>query len=201
MLHTGGSRLLAARGAGASTHWQRATDHPATALAALALRLYLASIWLRFGLAKIDAGWLTSNPLRPLVQLVADGATHPWLAVYEPLARSVLDSGVDRLLAAAFPLTELAIAGALATGILLRPAAMLATVINFNLVLAGLSAWRFDGRIIALQLLLLALGAAATRYGLPALRRRARGPSSRVPALRPTVFATPRWASRHRRAA
>ncbi|HVE79572.1 MAG TPA: hypothetical protein VNA89_11945, partial [Gemmatimonadaceae bacterium] len=190
MSHTGGARPSRWRSRnGPSVLWRRTTSHPATGMLAVAVRAYLAYVWLRFGLGKIETGWLTSNPLRPLVRLVADGQSHAWLAVYEPLARWVLDAGADRLLAAAFPLAELAIAAALATGVLVRPAAALATLINLNLVLAGLSPWRFDGRIIALQLALLAVGMAATRYGVRSLRPLLRLALHRTPAMRPTVLA------------
>ena len=143
----------------------------AIALLALALRLYLAFVWIRYGLGKIEAGWLTSNPLGGLIEVVAKGYTNAWLPIYEPLARWALSLGIDSVLAIAFPLTELAIGLALITGVLLRPALWVATCINLNLVLSGLAPWTFDGRVIALQLFLLALGAAAGRYGVRSLAR------------------------------
>ncbi|HJU68288.1 MAG TPA: FAD-dependent oxidoreductase [Gemmatimonadaceae bacterium] len=138
----------------------------ATALLALAMRVYLAFVWIRFGLGKIETGWLTSNPLRPLVDLVAKGYTNALLPIYEPLARWALTLGIDSALSIAFPIIELTIALALITGVALRPMLLVATFINLNLVLSGLAPWTFDSRVIALQLLLLAMGAVASRYGL-----------------------------------
>ena len=43
------------------------------ALGALVLRLYLASLWFRFGMAKIEGGWLTANPVRGLLTVVRAG--------------------------------------------------------------------------------------------------------------------------------
>jgi NADH dehydrogenase len=141
----------------------------ATALLALGVRLYLAFVWLRFGIGKIEAGWLTSNPARGLIDVVAKGYTHAWLRIYEPLAHWVLSQGIDSVIAVALPLIEVAIGLALITGALLRPALWLAMFINLNLVLSGLASWTFDGRVMALQLFLLALGAAAGRHGLRSL--------------------------------
>ena len=141
----------------------------ATALLALGVRFYLAFVWVRYGIGKIETGWLTSNPLKGLIDVVAKGYTNAWLPIYEPLARWVLALGIDSALAIAFPLTELAIGMALITGALLRPALVLAIFINLNLVLSGLAPWTFDSRVIVLQLLVLALGTAGSRYGLRSL--------------------------------
>jgi NADH dehydrogenase len=135
----------------------------ARAVLGLAIRWYLAYVWLRFGIGKIQAGWLTSNLLKPLIELVANGYTHAWLPVYALLSRAVLELRLDHVLAVAFPLTELAIAAALMTGVFLRPALWLAIFINVNLVLSGLASWQIDGRIVGLELLVLALGAAAQK--------------------------------------
>lgn len=137
----------------------------ARSLLGFALRCLLAGVWLRYGIGKIESGWLTSNPLKPLVELVANGYTNAWLPLYEPLSRWALELGLDRFLAVAFPLTELAIAGALLSGVFFRPALLLAAFINLNLILSGLAPWQIDGRIILVELLTLALGAAAGRYG------------------------------------
>ena len=144
-------------------------SHRATALLALGLRSYLAYVWLRFGLGKIKAGWLTSNLLNPLIDVVANGYTNAWLPIYQPLARAALSLGLDRALGIAFPLTEVAIAAALITALSLRRAVIAAILINLNLILAGLSPWQFDGRIILLQLIVLALGTPAGRYGWSSL--------------------------------
>ena len=143
--------------------------HRATALLALGLRSYLAYVWLRFGWGKIEAGWLTSNLIEPLIDVVANGYTNAWLPIYQPLARAALALGLDRALGIAFPLAEVAIAAALITGLSLRRAVITAILINLNLILSGLSPWQFDGRIILLQLIVLALGTSASRYGWSSL--------------------------------
>ncbi len=56
---------------------------------------------------------------------------------------------------AAIPLTELLVAAAFFSGLLLVPAAIGAVLLNLNLILSGIATWQFDGRIILLQLLLL----------------------------------------------
>ena len=177
-----------------SSAWRRTTAHPAAGMLAFVLRLLLASIWLRYAWGKIEAGWLTSNVLHPLVQIVADGQTPASLSIYSPLARWVLELGLDRVLSVAFPIAELAIAVALVTGWKVRTSALLATIINLNLVLSGLASWQLDGRIIALQLLLLAFGAAAGRYGLRPSSLRSRG--ARTPSPRTVVPSRRRGRSR-----
>lgn len=168
----------------------RIESHPLTASFGLIVRLHLASIWLQFGWGKIQSGWLTTSQLRPLIQLVADGRTNTWLDLYQPLSRWALELGIDRVLGVAFPLTELAIAAALMAGIAVRPAALMATFINLNLIFAGLSSWQYDGRIIAFQLLLLALGAAASRFGVRALASlRRRPPATPHRHSRPVLIA------------
>jgi NADH dehydrogenase len=149
--------------------------HRTAAALSLGLRFYLAYVWFRFGIGKIDSGWLTSNLLRPLVEVVANGYTNAWLPIYQPLARLTLALGLDRLLGIAFPLVELAIAAALITGIRARTALVVAILINLNLVFAGLAPWQFDGRIIGLEMLTLLLGAIASGYGLRSLISAARG--------------------------
>ena len=144
--------------------WQYVSSN-ARALLGFALRCLLAGVWLRYGIGKVESGWLTSNPLEPLVELVAYGHTNAWLPLYEPLSRWTLELGLDGLLAVAFPLTELAIAAALLSGAFVRPALVLAAFINLNLILSGLAPWQIDGRIIVAELLTLALGTAASRYG------------------------------------
>jgi NADH dehydrogenase len=149
--------------------------HRTAAALALGLRFYLAYVWFRYGIGKIESGWLTASLLRPLVEIVANGYTNAWLPIYQPLARLTLALGLDRWLGIAFPLVELAIAAALVTGIRARAALAVAILINVNLVFAGLAPWQFDGRLIGLEMLTLVLGAAVSSYGLRSLISAARG--------------------------
>ncbi len=137
----------------------------------LVLRVYLGSVWLQFGLAKVRGGWLTENPLRGLLRAVADGSTPAPLEAYRPVAGLLVEVGADRVLSVAIPLAELAVAGAFFAGVLLVPAAIGACLLNLNLILAGVASLRFDGRIILLQLLLLAAWRAAGFLGLGASLR------------------------------
>ena len=121
----------------------------------LALRIYLGSIWLQFGLTKVRAGWLTTNPMEEILSLVARGLTPTPVPAYERVAELLLALELDRVLSVAIPLLELGFAAAFFAGVLLVPAAIAATLLNLNLLLSGIATWDFDGRVIGLQLLLL----------------------------------------------
>ena len=121
----------------------------------LALRIYLGSIWLQFGLTKIRAGWLTTNPMEEILGLVARGLTPTPLPFYRRVAELLLALDADRVLSIGIPLAEIAFAAFFFAGVLLVPAAIGACLLNLNLLLSGIAAWDFDGRVIGLQLLLL----------------------------------------------
>jgi hypothetical protein len=44
----------------------------------LALRLYVGWIWIQMGLTKLQAGWLTSDPIGNLLRHVANGTIPLW---------------------------------------------------------------------------------------------------------------------------
>ena len=121
----------------------------------LGLRIYLGSAWLQFGLTKIRAGWLTGNPMEEILSLVANGLTPAPLPFYRGVAELLLALDADRIMTVAIPLLEIAFAAAFFAGVLLVPAAIGACLLNVNLVLSGVATLDFDGRFIALQLLLL----------------------------------------------
>ena len=121
----------------------------------LGLRIYLGSIWLQFGLTKIRTGWLVENPMQEILSLIARGLTPTPLPLYRRVAELLLAMEMDRVLSVAIPLLELGFAAAFFAGVLLVPAAAAASLLNLNLVLSGIATWDFDGRVIALQLLLL----------------------------------------------
>lgn len=146
---------------------------PLTSPLWLALRVYLGLVWMNFGIGKVQAGWLTSNPLRGLLTAVAEGHTPAPFGFYEHVARVMVNTGADGLLSVLIPLAEVAVAAAFFSGVLLVPAAIVAIGINVNLILAGIASVHFDGRIIALQLLLLAAWRVAGLLGLGTLVRRA----------------------------
>lgn len=120
----------------------------------LAVRLYMSYMWLMMGLTKIGAGFLTSDPIGGMLGLVATGTLPVPFAFYRPVAQMLVSLGVTPLLSHSMPFLEMAIALSFATGVLVVPAAIGATLLNINFILAGIGQIRFDGRFIAIQLLL-----------------------------------------------
>ena len=180
----------------------------AGAALALATRLYLASIWWTFGMLKIRAGWITAaspddNALRPLLELIAAGRLPSTWPVFQPIAEMLLATGLDALLVVAIPVTELALAVAFATGTAPRLAALIGIAVNLGLIAAGIGDPLLDGRVVALQLLVIATGPLAGAWGVPAIvrARRARRPRARWrrdddPCLTPGNAPTPRGGGR-----
>jgi uncharacterized membrane protein YphA (DoxX/SURF4 family) len=152
----------------------------------LGIRIYLGSIWLQFGLAKVEGGWLTGNPMHSMLDAIARGMTPAPFPEYRHVAQALLDVGADRWMSVGLPLAELAVALAFFGGILLVPAAVGASLLNLNLILSGMASWQFDGRIIALQLLLLAAWRVADYVGLARVFSRLRRRPRPVPAPAPS---------------
>jgi uncharacterized membrane protein YphA (DoxX/SURF4 family) len=138
----------------------------------LVLRLYLASVWLEFGISKVRGGWLDGGGLHGLLSAVAAGQTPAPFPFYAGLAELLVQTGMDRVLSVALPFAEVAVGLAFLTGVLIVPAAVGAIVLNLNLVLSGVASLHFDGRIIALQVLLLLAWRVAGYLGLGTLIRR-----------------------------
>lgn len=132
----------------------------------LVLRVYLASIWMHFGLAKIRGGWLRGDALDALLQAVAEGHTPAPFPFYSDVARVLVETGMAGVLSVLIPIAEVAVATAFLTGVALIPAAICAILLNTNLILAGIASINFDGRIIALQVLLLLAWRVAGYLGL-----------------------------------
>ena len=151
----------------------------------LGIRIYLGSIWLQFGLAKVEGGWLTGNPMHSMLDAIARGMTPAPFPAYRHVAQALLDVGADRWMSVGLPLAELAVALAFFSGVLLVPAAVGASLLNLNLIFSGLASWQFDGRIIALQLLLLAAWRVADYVGLAGVVSRLRRRPRPVPAPAP----------------
>lgn len=132
----------------------------------LVLRIYLASIWMQFGVAKLKGGWLKGDALESLLGAVAEGQTPAPFPFYPRVAEILVATGMDAVLCILIPLVEVAVASAFLTGVMLVPAAIAAILLNLNLILAGIASVNFDGRIIALQVLLLAAWRVAGYLGL-----------------------------------
>ena len=129
----------------------------AAAIASLALRGYIAFVWLRFGIAKLQGGWLTTNPLKPLFTAVAAGQLPTTMPGYGAVAKVILATHADALLSVIVPFAEIAIGIALLFNIRPRTAALIACVMNVNLLMAGVASFALDGRMVVLQLILIAL--------------------------------------------
>ena len=129
--------------------------HRYTAPLWLGLRLYLAYLWLNFGLQKLEAGWLTSDPVGGMLKLVGNGTLQVPFEWYRPIAQFLVDSGMTPLLSHSMPFLELAVALSFASGVLVVPAAIGATLLNVNFILSWICQVEYDGSFIALQLLLI----------------------------------------------
>lgn len=129
----------------------------AVLLASLALRGYIALVWLRFGIAKLQGGWLTTNPLKPLFTSIAAGQLPTTAPGYAHVAKLIVATHADALLSVAIPFAEIAIALAILFNVRPRTAALVACALNLNLLLAGVATFSLDGRMIVLQLVLVAL--------------------------------------------
>lgn len=162
----------------------------------LAVRGYLAWVWLSFGTGKVRSGWLTRNPMEGLLEAVAAGHTRAPFGAFRPVARLLLDAGADPVLSVAIPLAEVALGLAFLAGAWVAAAAVAGTLLNLSLLLAGIASLALDGRIILLQLLLLAAApvaghpgvrtaAAALRRGLARRRGRAQRSAPPISARQP----------------
>jgi uncharacterized membrane protein YphA (DoxX/SURF4 family) len=134
----------------------RMLDRVAT-IPVVALRAYLASVWLRFAMMKLQGGWLTTNPLRPLLTSVGAGQIPTTAPGYGFVARMMVATHADALLSVLIPCTEVAIGVALLLGLAPRITALVATALNVNLLLAGIGTFALDGRMIIFQVILVAL--------------------------------------------
>ena len=135
----------------------------------LALRLYLAWIWMRFSLAKFQTGWLTSDPIGDIFTAVAGGTLAVPLEFYRGVAGMLYDLGVSPLISHTMPFLELAVALSFISGVLVVPAAVGAILLNTNIILSGMGTVAFDGHVIAIEILFILAWRVVTVIGLQAL--------------------------------
>jgi uncharacterized membrane protein YphA (DoxX/SURF4 family) len=121
----------------------------------LALRLYLGWIWFQMSISKLQAGWLTSDPIGQMLKLVENGTIAVPLPFYRGVAGMLVDLGITPMLSHSMPFMEMAVALAFATGVLVPVAAVGAILLNINFVLSGIGNIELDGPVIAGQLLLI----------------------------------------------
>lgn len=81
----------------------------------------------------------------------------------------MLQVRADVLLAPALPVSELAIAAALVAGVRIRLVAVLASVVNLNLLMSGIGSVAIDGRLLVIQIALLAVGSRGSGPTIPEL--------------------------------
>lgn len=132
----------------------------------LGLRIYLGLVWIRFGWSKVEAGWIGGDGLSGLMAAIANGSIHTPFGLFAPVAQWMVGAGITPMLSSLIPVAEVTFGVLFLAGVLLVPAAVGATVLNLNLLLAGVAVWSFDGRIIGLQILMALGWRSATELGL-----------------------------------
>src|SRR5215217_3788485 len=90
----------------------------------LALRMYVGWIWFQMGMGKLEAGWLTSDPIAGLLKHVVNGNLPVPFEFYRGVAGFLISSGATTLLSHTMPFLELAVALAFFSGVMVRPAAI-----------------------------------------------------------------------------
>lgn len=153
----------------------------------LALRLYIAWIWFQMGISKLQAGWLTSDPVGTMFKMIEKGSIAVPLPFYRGVAGALLDAGISPMISHSMPFLEMAVALSFATGVLVPAAAVGAILLNINIVLSGMGTPAFDGPIIASQMLFLLSYRVVGGIGFEGLARRIL--RAAVRAVRPTRLA------------
>jgi uncharacterized membrane protein YphA (DoxX/SURF4 family) len=121
----------------------------------LALRLYLAYIWFNFGMSKIQGGWLSGDPTGQLFKGILAGNIRIPVPLFREFAAFALDTGLTVALSRIVPFAELAVALSLVSGVLMVPALIGGIFLIINVLLSGIGALSFDGRVILLHVLLI----------------------------------------------
>lgn len=138
----------------------------------LGLRLYLAWIWLQFGWGKINAGWLTSDPMGTSMKHIAEGRLQVPFEFFRSFCAALLDAGLSPLLSHSMPFLELAVALSFLTGVLVIPAAIGAILLLASFILGGIGTLAFDGRMIVMHLVMLPAYRIAGAIGFEPLLKR-----------------------------
>src|SRR5690349_18201192 len=73
----------------------------------LLLRLYVAYVFLTMGVAKIEGGFLTGDPIGSMLALVANGSIPVPFAFYRGVAGLLLQAGLTPLISHSMPFLEL----------------------------------------------------------------------------------------------
>jgi uncharacterized membrane protein YphA (DoxX/SURF4 family) len=137
-----------------------------------ALRLYLGWIFFQFGWRKLEAGWLTSDPMGTVIGQIADGKLKVGFAPFRDFCAFLVDAGLTPLLSQSMPFLELAVALSLVTGILVVPAAIGASILLVNFMLSGIGTLAFEGRLLLGLVLLMVAYRVVSVIGFQALALR-----------------------------
>src|SRR5262249_12512592 len=121
----------------------------------LLLRLYVAWGFLTMGIAKIEGGVLTSDPIGEMLKLDATGTILVPFGFYRGIAGMLVGAGLTPLISHSMPFLEIAIALSLATGVLTPLAAFGALLLNINFVLSGIGQIAFDFPYMVAEVLLI----------------------------------------------
>lgn len=135
----------------------------------LALRLYVAWIWIQMSVSKFQAGWLASDPSGDLLKLVAKGTMPVPFTFYRGVADFMVGLGITPMLSHTMPFLEMAVALSLISGVLMRPASIGGILLVLNVILMGIGTLAFDGRVILIHVLLIAAYGSARVIGFERL--------------------------------
>jgi len=138
----------------------------------LLVRLYVAWVFVQMSVAKIGAGFLTSDPIGEMLKLVANGTIPVPLEFYRGVAGTLVGMGVTPLISHTMPFLELAVALSLATGVLTPLAAAGALLLNINFVLSGIGLLAFDGPYMIAEILMVLAYPVVGVIGFEKLARR-----------------------------
>ena len=119
----------------------------------LALRLYIGWIWFQMSISKLQAGWVTSDPIGQMLKLIENGTIAVPLPFYRGVAGALVDAGVTPMLSHSMPFMEMAVAISFFRGVLVPVAAVGAILLNINFLLSGIGTLPLDGPVIAAQIL------------------------------------------------
>jgi thiosulfate dehydrogenase [quinone] large subunit len=121
----------------------------------LLLRLYVAWVFLTMGIAKIEGGFLTGDPIGEMLKLVASGAIPVPFEFYRGVAGMLVGAGLTPIISHSMPFLEIAIAISMITGVLAPLAAFGALLLNINFVLSGIGQIDFDLPYMVAEVLLM----------------------------------------------
>jgi len=121
----------------------------------LLLRLYVAWVFLTMGIAKIEGGFLTGDPIGEMLKLVANGAIPVPFEFYRGVAGMLVEAGLTPMISFSMPFLEIAIALSMLTGVLTPLAAFGALLLNINFVLSGIGQINFDLPYMIAEVLLI----------------------------------------------